>query len=79
MKVTLKHMSLHDLKTKLALLDQRLRLRLESISKSIREIKLEIKEELVTQRDFSPVKRLVYGVVSIILIAVIGAIVAQVI
>lgn len=45
----------------------------------IRDIKLKLDKEYVTQDQFNPVKQIVYGMVSIVLVGVIGAIVTLVI
>ena len=54
---------------------------LEFIKEAIGEIKTEIrtlKDDFVTQKEFAPVKGIVYGLVTIILLAVVGAIIALV-
>ena len=45
----------------------------------IREIKDKLEAHYVTQDQFEPIKRIVYGLVSVILLSVVGAILALVI
>lgn len=55
---------------------------LEYIKRDIGEIKATLKEndtKYVSQKEFDPVRRIVYGLVSLILVAVVGAVVAIVI
>lgn len=55
---------------------------LEYIKRDIKEIKAdikEIKEDYVSQAEFKPVKSLVYGLVSLTLTAVVGALLALVV
>ncbi len=52
---------------------------LDFIKKDIDEIKRKLDSNYVTKDQFEPVKKIVYGLVSLILIAVVGAIVALVI
>jgi hypothetical protein len=49
------------------------------VKDDIRDIKHKLDNEYVTQDQFGPVKQIVYGMVSVILLAVIGAIVALVV
>lgn len=53
--------------------------KLEFIIKELDEIKLKLERNYVSQEEFKPVKNLVYGIVSIILTAVIVAFVALII
>ena len=48
------------------------------IKKSIDDITEKLQQDLVTKVEFEPVKRLVYGLVSLILVAVVGTIMALV-
>ncbi len=55
---------------------------IEYIRTDIIEIKCDIKEikgEYISRAEFDPVKKIVYGLVSLILVAVVGAIVALVV
>lgn len=49
------------------------------IQEDIREIKREFKRDFVTRDEFNPIKSLVYGVVSMVLVSVGGAIIALVV
>ena len=49
------------------------------IKRDIKEIKETLKADYVTKDEFSPIKSIVYGTVSVILLAVIGALVALVV
>lgn len=51
---------------------------IEYIKRDVTEIKRTIKEDYVKRVEFEPVKRLVYGVVGLILVAVVTAIVSLV-
>jgi hypothetical protein len=42
------------------------------------EIKVKLESEYVTQDEFEPVKKIVYGMVGVILLAVIGALITLV-
>jgi hypothetical protein len=53
--------------------------KIDYMQRDVAEIKSKLDAEYVTQDQFEPVKKLVYGMVSIILVAVMGAIVALVI
>jgi len=52
---------------------------IENIGDDVKEIKNALKEDYVTKTEFEPVKKIVYGVVSIILLGVVGAIIGLVI
>jgi ABC-type uncharacterized transport system ATPase subunit len=55
---------------------------LEFIKRDIGEIKSamkEIREDFITRAEFEPVKRIVYGMVTLILTAVVGALIALVV
>lgn len=51
---------------------------LQYIKRDISEIKHKLESNYVTKEEFDPIKRIVYGMVSIILVAVVTAIVALV-
>lgn len=53
--------------------------KLDWIQKDITEIKEKLERDYVTRQEFNPVKNVVYGMVSTMLLAVLGAIVALVI
>jgi hypothetical protein len=52
---------------------------LEYIKRDISEIKSTLKSDYVTRDEFSPIKSIVYGLVGIVLTAVVGALVALVV
>lgn len=56
-----------------------IKLRLEYAAKGIERIDEKLEKSYVTQDQFAPVRNLVFGMVVIILVAVIGALVALVI
>ena len=49
------------------------------IKESLDEIKTSTEKKYVTKEDFDPVKRIVYGLVALILVGVVGALLALVI
>ncbi len=51
----------------------------EMLKDSIDELKKTVKEEYVTKETFSPIQRIVYGIVSIVMTAVVMAIIGLVI
>lgn len=51
----------------------------EQIKKDITEIKLLVTQNYVRREEFNPVQKIVYGLVSVILMAVVGAVIALVI
>ena len=51
----------------------------EQIKKDITEIKLLVTQNYVRREDFNPVQKIVYGLVTVILMGVIGALMALVI
>lgn len=51
----------------------------DEVKKSIGEIQENMKNDYISRAEFDPIKNIVYGMVSIILVGVIGAIVALVI
>lgn len=53
--------------------------KIEYIARDVSDIKSKLDDNYVTIDQFEPVKRIVYGMVSVILLAVIGAVVALVI
>ena len=52
---------------------------LKYIQNDISEIKTKLDQKYVTKEEFDPVKKIVYGLVSLILIAVVGALIALVV
>lgn len=50
----------------------------EQIKKDITEIKMLINQNYVRREEFNPVQKIVYGLVSVILMAVVGAMIALV-
>lgn len=53
--------------------------KIEYIARDVADIKLKLEDQYVTMDQFEPVKKIVYGMVSVILLAVIGAVVALVV
>ncbi len=51
---------------------------LTTIKEDVADIKRTLKHEYITQNEFDPVKKVVYGLVGIILVTVAGAVVALV-
>lgn len=49
------------------------------IKDDVRDIKKKMDDNFVTRGEFDPIKRIVYGLVTLILIAVVGAMIAQVV
>lgn len=49
------------------------------IKEDLRDIKNKLEADYVTRQEFDPVKKIVYGLVSVILLAVVGALVTLVI
>lgn len=49
---------------------------IQYIKKDVADIKLQLHADYVTRSEFDPVKRVVYGLVSVILLPVVAAIVA---
>lgn len=62
-------------KTKLAVISNDI----SYIKDDIRDIKSKLNAKYITRTEFEPIKKIVYGVVAIILTAVVGAIVGLVI
>lgn len=56
-----------------------IKLQLDYIQRDIKEIKDSLKADYVKREEFLPVKNIVYGLVSVILVAVIGALITLVI
>jgi len=54
-------------------------IKLEYIQSDIQDIKKKLESDFVTQDQFSPIAKVVYGLVSIMLVAVAGAVAALVI
>jgi len=50
-----------------------------TIKRDVSEIKEKLESHYVTKEEFDPIKKVVYGMVSLILVAVIGALLALVI
>lgn len=44
-----------------------------NIKEGVRDIKTKLEQDYITKEAFEPIKKLVYGLVSLILIAVVGA------
>lgn len=63
------------IETKLAVMANNI----EYIKTDIVEIKNQLKAEYVTREEYAPVKKLVYGMVGVILVAVVGALLALII
>ena len=53
--------------------------KLDYIQRDVADIKKRLDDNYVTTQEFEPVKKIVYGLVALILVAVVGAIVALVI
>lgn len=53
--------------------------KIDYIEVAVRNIENKLESQYVTQDEFEPIKRIVYGMISVILVAVIGAIVAIVV
>lgn len=53
--------------------------KVDYIQSEVRGIKTQLEGEYVTKDKFAPVERIVYGMVSVVLLAVIGALVALVV
>lgn len=52
---------------------------LDTIESNVNDIKKKLESEYVTRDQFEPVRNIVYGMVSVILLAVVGALVALVV
>lgn len=52
---------------------------IERLERDVREMRQELKNEYVTKSEFEPVQKIVYGLVGLILVAVISAIIGIVI
>ena len=52
--------------------------KVDNIDRTVRDIQGKLEKDYATQDQFTPVKNIVYGLVSAILLAVIGALVALV-
>lgn len=53
--------------------------KMDYVQADVRDIKHKLDAEYVTKDQFEPVKKVVYGMVSVILLAVVGALVALVV
>jgi hypothetical protein len=51
----------------------------EYIKNEVTEIKCKLEKDFVTNDQFDPIKKIVYGMVSLVLVAVVGAVLALVI
>jgi subtilase family serine protease len=49
-----------------------------NIKEDVKDIKETIKNDFITEAEFDPVKKVVYGLVALILVAVVGALIALV-
>ena len=49
---------------------------IQTMSKNVDEIKAKLENDYVTQDQFDPVKKIVYGLVGLILVTVVGALLA---
>lgn len=58
---------------------QAVEVKLEYIKRDVADIKTRLDAQYVTVQEFEPVKKIVYGMVGLILVAVVGAIIALVI
>lgn len=56
-----------------------MRNQLENLIKIVDKIDVRLESDYITRQEFDPIKKVVYGVVSLILVAVVGALVALVI
>ena len=68
-----------DFSTKIAVQLAKLENSMEYIKHSVEDIVHKLEKNYVTQDQFEPIKRLVYGVVTLVLVAVVGAIMALII
>jgi len=53
--------------------------KLEYIQRDVAEIKVKLEKDYVTKDEFDPIKKIVYGLISIMLVALIGSILSLVI
>jgi hypothetical protein len=53
--------------------------KLDFIIKEIDEIKEKLEKKYVSQEQFDPVKRIVYGMVTIVLVSIVGSVIALVV
>jgi len=53
--------------------------KIDYIQRDVADIKRKLEADYVTREEFEPIKKIVYGMVSVILLAVIGALVAVVV
>lgn len=53
--------------------------KLDFIIKEIDEIKEKLEKKYVSQEQFDPVKRIVYGMVTVVLVSIVGSVIALVI
>ena len=52
---------------------------LSNVEKDISELKKDLREQYVTRTEFEPVQRLVYGLVGLVLVAVVSALIGLVV
>lgn len=52
--------------------------KIDYIEEAVRNIENKLEAQYVTQDEFEPIKRIVYGLISVILVAVIGAMITLV-
>lgn len=52
---------------------------IEYIKRDVSEIKQKLDKDYVTKEEFDPVRKVVYGLISVILLAVVGALVGLVV
>ena len=53
--------------------------KLDTMEKEVSKINSKLESDFVTQDQFEPVKKIVYGLVSVVLLGVVGAVIALVI
>ena len=53
--------------------------KLNFIMQSVKDIKQDLEKNYVTRMEFDPVKKVIYGLIGIILVAVVGAVIALVV
>ena len=53
--------------------------KLNFIMQSVKDIKQDLEKNYVTRMEFEPIKKIIYGLIGVILLAVVGAMVALVI
>jgi hypothetical protein len=53
--------------------------KIDYIQRDVADIKAKLEADYVTQDEFEPIKKIVYGMVGVVLLAVIGALIALVV